>query len=203
MEAGAEKRGMSPIARAFRENETAIKRLLARFLPRRSDVEDLAQETFLRAFAAEATQEIVSPRAFLFTTARNLALNEAQRMANISNTSLEDFPAPDVLGSDSQVSGDETLYSRQKMMVFAEAVSALPEQCRRVFLLRKVHGLSQKEVAGALGIAESTVEKQVAAGLLRTSEFLRGRGFELPQKRQATRVEQMPRLREAGASDGR
>jgi RNA polymerase sigma-70 factor (ECF subfamily) len=192
----------SPITRAFRENEGAIKRLLARFLKRGSDVEDLAQETFLRAFAAEGAQDIVSPRAFLFATARNLALNEVQRSAHATTRSIEDFASPDVLGSDQEPSGDDQVYSRQKMLVFAEAVSALPEQCRRVFVLRKVQGLSQKEVAATLGVTESTVEKQVAAGLLRTSEFLRRRGFELPQRAPARAADERPRLRAAGAADG-
>jgi|KBSSwiStaDraftv2_1062776.scaffolds.fasta_scaffold24659_3 RNA polymerase sigma-70 factor (ECF subfamily) len=188
---------MSPIARAFRENEDALKRLLARLLPRRSDVEDLAQETFLRAFAAETGQHIVSPRAFLFTTARHLAMNEAQRASHLRTTSLEDFPSSTVNDGDSQPSGDEAVHSRHKLMVFAEAVSALPEQTRNVFVMRKVHGLSQKEVAAALGVSESTVEKQVAAGLLRTREFLIRRGFEMGQN--GVRALQG---RKARASDG-
>lgn len=170
---------LSPIARAFRKNERSIKRLLARFLPSRSDVDDLAQETFVRAFAAEATQEIASPRAFLFATARNLAVNEIQRKGRTTTRSLEEFAVPDVLSNEQHPSHEEELYSRQKLTVFAEAISALPEQCRRVFVLRKVDGLSQKEIAATLGIAESTVEKHVAAGLQRTSEFLRQRGFEV------------------------
>ena len=48
---------MSLILKTFLENEGAIKRLLARFFPRKQDVEDLAQETFLRAYAAEAARE--------------------------------------------------------------------------------------------------------------------------------------------------
>lgn len=178
----ARDRKLSPVARAFADNERAIKRLLARFLPSRRDVDDLAQETFLRAFAAEAAEPIGSPRAFLFTTARNLALNEAQRLANTATCWMEDFPSPDVLGSERQPREEDKLYGRQKLLAFAEALAALPEQTRRVFVLRKVHGLSQKEVAAALGVTESTVEKQVATGLLRTSDFLRRRGFDVAQR---------------------
>lgn len=172
---------MSPIARAFRNQEGAIKRMPRRFLSRGDDVDEIAQETFLRSFAAEANGAIASPEAFLFTTARNLALNEKQRKAHRLTMSLEDFSSPDVLGSDQQPLEDEKLYGRQMLTVFAEAVAALPEQCRSVFLLRKVHGLSQREVAQRLGISESTVEKQVAGGLRRTSEFLRRRGYDVPQ----------------------
>jgi len=57
------------------ENERGIKRFLSRFFPRAQDVDDLAQETFLRAFAAEAERDVLSPRAFLYRIAKNLALN--------------------------------------------------------------------------------------------------------------------------------
>jgi RNA polymerase sigma-70 factor (ECF subfamily) len=193
------RRSLSPIARAFTENEQTIKRVLARYLPRGRDVEDLAQETFLRAFAAEATHEVAQPRAFLFTTARNLALNESARRAHAVTRSMEDFAAPDVLGCDLQPTGDDQLHSRQKLAAFAEALSALPDQCRRVFTLRKVYGLSQKEVAAALEISESTVEKQVAMGLLRTREFLRGRGFEVGQASEARPPRAISRT---GSADG-
>lgn len=192
----------SPIACAFSESEGAIKRLLARILPRRPDVEDLAQETFLRAFAAEGEQEILFPRAFLLKIARNLAINESQRMRHATTSALEDFPSPDVLGSDSQPSEDDKVYSRQKLIAFAEAVSALPEQCRKVFILRKVHGLSQREVAVSLGVTESTVEKHVAAGLLRTSEFLRRRGFDEAQQASVHPLRDMAWPKSKRSADG-
>lgn len=194
---------MSRMLRAFRESEPAIKRLLARFFTRAQDVEDLAQETFLRAFAAEAETDIASPRAFLFRTARNLAINEKARHGVTLTDYMEDCEQPDVFGSDQQVSLEDELQSRQKMAAFAEAISMLPTQCRRVFLLRKVHGLSQQEVAERLGISTSTVEKHVASGLLKTSEHLRRRGFEVgvgvPM---ASRAPQVRGVKGAGAADG-
>lgn len=194
----SDRRNASPITRAFRENEAGLKRFLARILSRGAEIDDLAQETFLRAFAAEAAQEIACPKAFLFSTARNLALNEVKRASNVMKTSLEDFPSPDVVGSDSQPSGDDQVYSRQKLSAFAQAVSALPEQCRRVFILRKVHGYSQRQVATLLGVSEGTVEKHLAAGLLRTSAFLRERGYDAPQKR-ATHAADSLSVRKTGS----
>lgn len=191
---------MSRMLRAFLEHEQGIKRLLSRFLARRQDVDDIAQETFLRAFAAEAGQDVISPKAFLYRIARNLALNENSRLSNAVTDYMEDNDQPDVVGSSEQVSGEDHVYSRQKMAMFAEAVSSLPSQCRHVFLLRKVHGLSQKEVAERLGISASTVEKHVATGLLRTSEYLRKQGFDVGgQSRSAAEPDK--RLRRGGRGD--
>jgi RNA polymerase sigma-70 factor (ECF subfamily) len=44
-------------------------------------------------------------------------------------------------------------------------IEGLPERCRQVFELRKVHGLSQAETAKALRISENIVEKETARGL--------------------------------------
>lgn len=169
---------MSSILRSFLENERGLKRYLSRFLPRAQDVDDLAQETFLRAFA-EGGGQVNNPRAFLYRIARNLALNERDRMSHRVTTSMEDFPDPAVLGASDQVSVEETVEGRRKMAIFAEAISALPPQCRQVFILRKIHGLSQKEVALRLGLSVSTVEKHLASGLVKCSEFLRLRGYEV------------------------
>ena len=124
---------MSQILRVFLENERGLKRFLSRFFPRAQDVDDIAQETFLRAFAAEADRDVLTPRAFLYRIARNLALNERAKHANTTTGSIEDYPDPSVLGAGDQVSGEDLIEGRRKMAIFAEAVSSLPPQCRRVF----------------------------------------------------------------------
>jgi RNA polymerase sigma-70 factor (ECF subfamily) len=47
----------------------------------------------------------------------------------------------------------------------------LPTRCRQIITLRKIYGLSQKEVAAQLGIAEHTVEAQGTIGLRKLGEF--------------------------------
>jgi RNA polymerase sigma-70 factor (ECF subfamily) len=170
---------VSRILKAFLDNERGLKRFISRLLPQAHDVDEIAQETFLRAFAAEASEEVLLPRAYLYRIARNLALNEKARLATHKTDHMEDFPDPDVLGSDNKPDSAEEVDGKRKMAIFAEAISALPPQCRQVFLLRKVHGLSQKAVAERLDISPSTVEKHVALGLLRCSEYMRQRGYEL------------------------
>ena len=133
----------------------------------------------MRAFAAEAERDVLSPRAFLYRIAKNLALNERERLAHRTTSFIEDYPDPSVIGASDQVSGEDVVEGRQKMAIFAEAISALPPQCRRVFLLRKVQGLSQKDVAQRLGLSVSTVEKHLATGLLKCSEYLKLRGYEV------------------------
>jgi RNA polymerase sigma-70 factor (ECF subfamily) len=170
---------MSRILSAFLEHEQDLRSFIKRLLPKAHDVDEIAQETFLRAFAAEASEEVLLPRAFLYRIARNLALNERARVVGHNTSSMEDFADLDVLVSEDRPDSADELDGKRRMAMFAEAISALPPQCRQVFLLRKVHGLSQKAVAERLNISASTVEKHVALGLMRCSEYMRKRGYDM------------------------
>jgi RNA polymerase sigma-70 factor (ECF subfamily) len=169
---------MPDILQTYLQNESALKRFLRRFATQATDAEDLAQEAFIRAYAAEAGQTISSPKAFLFRVARNLALNERARAANATSLPLEDFAETAVIEDVGQVALEDEMEARQRIRMLAEAMAGLPPQCSKVFLLRKVHGLSYKEIAERLGISVSTAEKHAALGLLRCSEYLRQHGVD-------------------------
>ncbi|WP_411818659.1 RNA polymerase sigma factor [Hyphococcus sp. DH-69] len=168
---------MSPILKAYLEHQEALKRFLSKFLSRADDIEDIAQDAFLRSFAAEARQEIESPKSFIFTVAKNLALSEIAKKSNSTTDYLEDFSVPSVLHDERQVGAEEELESRQKLTLFSEAVAQLPTQCRRVFIMRKLYGMKNKDIAAQLSISISAVEKHVALGLLKCSDYLVERGY--------------------------
>jgi RNA polymerase sigma-70 factor (ECF subfamily) len=44
-------------------------------------------------------------------------------------------------------------------------IAALPERCRRIVEMRKIEGVSQRDIAKALGVTESVVENQVNLGV--------------------------------------
>jgi len=179
---------MPSILETYVQNEAALKRFLRRFSAHSADAEDLAQEAFVRAYAAEAEQPIASPKAFLFRVARNLALNERAKAANATTVPLEDFADTSVIEDVGQVALDDEMEAHQRIRMLAEAMASLPPQCSKVFLLRKVYGLSYKEIAERLGISVSTAEKHAALGLLRCSEYLRQHGLDgIGQAKDATR----------------
>jgi RNA polymerase sigma-70 factor (ECF subfamily) len=79
---------------------------------------------------------------------------------------------------ESAISGveDETFHNnatQQEFKLFCDAVRALPKQCRRAFVLKKVYGYSLKEIAQELEISEKTVEKHIAEGIKRCTLFMR------------------------------
>ncbi len=169
-------------------------------------VDDLAQETFLRAYAAEALEDIASPRAFLFKVARNLVLNERAKLSNAATEPLEDFAGTAVLEDRSRSSVDDQIAARQQARALAAAIAGLPPQCARVFVLRKVHGLSYQEIAQRLHISVSTAEKHAALGLLRCADQLRRQGYEVGGKKstpdQSGQVSYFEARRKDLSSDG-
>ncbi|MBY9068120.1 RNA polymerase sigma factor [Hyphomonas sp. WL0036] len=154
----------------FREQEAALRRFLRRISPSVSDIDDIAQETILRALQAERERDILQPKAYLYTIARNVVRDAMDKKSRSVIDFIEDF-APETVSSNEPLIEDQ-VDGRQRMLLFWEAVATLPEQCQQVFVLKKVYGYSHAEISRQLGISVSTTEKHVAAGLRRCSDFL-------------------------------
>ncbi len=143
--------------------------------PSLNDPDDLVQETMARVVQARAQAPIGSVKAFLFTTARNLALDRVRRQNIIGIDALTETDALSVYEDVPGVS--ETVGRRQELELLTQAIQSLPARCRQVLTLRKIYGLSQKEIAAQLGISEHTVEAQVGNGMRRCAEFLARHGL--------------------------
>jgi RNA polymerase sigma factor (sigma-70 family) len=63
-------------------------------------------------------------------------------------------------------SPERSVIDRDELHRLAGVIASLPGKVRDVFMLRRVHGLSQHEVAERLRLSESTVEKHMARGFL-------------------------------------
>ena len=162
------------LSREILVHERVLRAYLARFCREPSDIEDIVQETYARLLSLpQSTRSSVRTwHAFLFTTARNVALDRLRRNRVVSLDAIAEIEA---LIVDEQPSAYEELSARQELALLAETIGSLPERCRQVLTLRKLHGLSQKEIARRLGIAESTVEKHVANGVRLCAERMLGR----------------------------
>jgi RNA polymerase sigma-70 factor (ECF subfamily) len=66
--------------------------------------------------------------------------------------------------------------ARQELRQVSALIEALPAKCREAFTLRKLQGLSQREVAGRMGISESTVEKHIGRALRTLMEAMKDSG---------------------------
>ena len=162
---------LSDVARTFIEDGTFLKKFIARFLPVQQDIEDVAQEAFLRAYIAEQQKPIKQPRAFLFRVAKNLALTRLTREHAKVVECLDEVG----VSIDHECGGGTVgeVEAQQSLGLYCEAVAMLPQKGRQVFLLRKVHGLSQKEVANRMRLSVASVDKYLRQGVLTCQEHLR------------------------------
>ena len=154
----------------FLRCRSSLSRLIGR-IGSRHEVDDILQEAFLRSYEAAGRASIRNPRAFLLRTATNLALNHVSRASNNLNAQTEDQSLPEVYQLTAE-SPESQLDANRRFITFCRAVGGLPEQCRHAFFLKKVYGLSQQEIADRLGIAQSTVEKHLAKGLMMCREYV-------------------------------
>ena len=153
------------LAKEILVHERALRGYLSRFFKSVADVEDVVQETYARLLGlnTSAWAAVRNWHAFLFTTARNVALDRIRRSRVVSLDALAEMGSVDVL--DQAPSVDEALNARQELALMLDTIASLPDRCRETLTLRKLYGLPQREIARRLGISESTVEKHVAYGV--------------------------------------
>jgi RNA polymerase sigma-70 factor (ECF subfamily) len=132
--------------------------------------EDLVHDTFARAISTARWREIENPAAFAMRILANLALDHFRRSRIVAIEAVADLDALGLV--DDRPDPQAQLLARDELRRLALVVAGLPPQCRRVFTLRKVYGLSFQEIAARLGITVSTVEKHLVKGLRICSEGL-------------------------------
>lgn len=156
--------------RQIQPHEAMLRAWLHSRFPSERDVDDLIQESYMRVLQARARGELRAPKAFLFATARNLAIDCLRRRKAVETGPLVDLDALAV--SEESESVHEIVARNQELELLTEAIQSLPERCRQVFTLRKVYGLSQKSIAARLGISEHTVSAQLTIGLHKCAKYV-------------------------------
>ncbi len=136
-----------------------------------TDVDDVIQETYFRLFRAKDAGKIVQTKPYLYTVARNVVLDHFRHEKVIPVERITEMRALPVL--DEKPDARSTTSRDEELALLATAIQALPERCREVLVLRKLHGLSQKEIARKLGISENTVAAHASMGVRRCIEYFR------------------------------
>lgn len=149
-----------------------VMKMVSRLVPPK-EVEDIVQETYVRLCQVDKPQTIVEPKSFLYRTAKNLALDHLKKAETRLVDGIED-DSDDLGGlADNHVDSTfQSVASQQEFAHFCESVRFLPVQCRKVFVLKKVYGYSQKEIAKTMKISESTVEKHIATGIKKCTQYM-------------------------------
>jgi RNA polymerase sigma factor (sigma-70 family) len=140
------------------EFEGVLRACLYRYTRNNSDVDDLLHEVYARLLIAGGTDEpeVRSVRAFAFTIARNVAFDWLRDRQIVPIELVADLEAVEMLDEGDQL--QEIVESQPEIMAMIKAIEGLPDRCRQVFILCKVYGYSQKEIAVKLAMSERAVE---------------------------------------------
>ena len=156
-------------------HERDLRAYLSRTVAGTAEVDDVVQESFLRVLRAQEIGRIANARAYLFRTARNALFAVFRRPKIFSRLRVTELDGSCIVEEGPDTA--ERVSTAEELAMLLDAVDSLPARCREIFILRKLQGVSQKEIATRLGISECTVQVQVARGARKCAEYFRRHGL--------------------------
>jgi RNA polymerase sigma-70 factor (ECF subfamily) len=153
-------------------HEADVRAWLKRWTRRDQDIDDVIQEAYCRLAAMDDVTHISNGRAYLFQTTRNIVLEQVRRSKIIRIDNVTDLGSLNIV--DDTPTLDRIVAGARELQRIAQLIERLPPKCRQVFILRRIHGVSQREIAQMLGMTQTAVEKQAARGLKSIVSALEG-----------------------------
>lgn len=144
-------------------HEADVRAWLRRSLVVSGEVDDVVQEAYCRLSDLKDHRHILNPRAYFFQTARSIVLEQMRRARIVRIEAVTEIDALRIEWD--EPSPERIAGGRKELARVMEIVAALPERARRIFEMRKILGLSQREIAQTLGVSENIVENEAARGL--------------------------------------
>lgn len=135
-------------------------------------IDDIVQESYIRILKRSRSGRIDSPKAYLFGTARNVAIDHIKDLRKREAEPLSEL-TDNIVHIEVWDSARDILEHRNEVELLKAAINALPERCREIFVMRKVHGISRSEISEKLGLSTNTVSAQLRIGLRKCASFMK------------------------------
>ncbi|RYD67033.1 MAG: RNA polymerase sigma factor [Sphingomonadales bacterium] len=142
--------------------ERDLRSWLRRRVATPSDVEDIVQECYCRLARLHDVSHITQPRAYLYAVARNLLQNQLKAARVVR---LEAIAELDMEWRSDDPSPEDVVMARSELGRVQAALATLSERARSIFVMRRVEGMSQREIAQAMGVSEAVVENDASRSL--------------------------------------
>ncbi|MET0338416.1 MAG: sigma-70 family RNA polymerase sigma factor [Caulobacter sp.] len=152
-------------------HEPKVRLWLKRALVSPDDIDDLIQEAYCRLSSLETVDHIDRPDGYFFQIVRNLLTEQLRRARIIRFEAASELETQEFACD--EPSPEQTTAARRELARISRLIEALPDRCRKVFRLRKIDGVPQREIARMLGISEASVENEGVKGLKLIMQALR------------------------------
>lgn len=158
------------LAAAIKENDRLLVGWLAEKIGDAETAKDIAQDAYLRVWRYAQTTPIESPRALLFKTAANLAANEFRarqrwRKHHVSPTRQNEDEDPLAEVASLDPTPEEVATANNDAQLSLDVINALPDKVRRAFIMSRFEEKTYAEIAVALSVSVSSVEKYMITAL--------------------------------------
>jgi RNA polymerase sigma-70 factor (ECF subfamily) len=144
-------------------HEAEVRAWLRRASVAAHEIDDIVQESYAKLSALPDVGHILNPRAYFFQTARSILYQQARRARIVRIDTVAELDSLNIL--DDGPNPEEAVSRFRELERLKAMIDTLPEKCRRVFVLRKIENIPQREIARKLGISENTVETHINRGL--------------------------------------
>lgn len=151
------------LGREILPHEGDLRAWLRRSFAVAGDVDDIIQETYCRLAGLAHVDHVDQPRSYLFQTARNVALEQIRRARVVRIETVSEMDSLNLMHD--APSAERVISGRRELERVRSLIAVLPERCRRIFEMRKIEGVSQREIARRLGVTEHVVENESVRGL--------------------------------------
>jgi RNA polymerase sigma-70 factor (ECF subfamily) len=169
-----------------RRHQPRIHRLAMHVLKNRAEAEDVAQETFIRAYLAlDRFDGRSEPYTWFYRITINLSLNTIRARKSSRTTSDADDPRLDAMMAEKRPSamadppGDAS--RKQIYAALCKGIDALSDTLRTTLILVCIDGRSHEEASQILGAPEGTIAWRVHEARRKLKEFMAKRGFNDPE----------------------
>lgn len=153
----------------IRQHNGALINYVVRYVHSRRDAEDIVQEAYCRIFRLGDPSVLSHLSAYLYRTARNLAIDRLRERARRETFVRKMCVLEQALRTSYQSPSPEQVWvAKEEIQTLAQAIEALTPKVKAAFVLVRQHGLSYEEAAGKLGIKPHSVRRLVD----RAIEFL-------------------------------
>lgn len=153
-------------------HEADLRARLRRLGVPQDEVSDVVQDAYLKITRLEDVSHIASGRAYFFTAARNAWLERIRHDRVVRIDSMSNYEGLDVM--DDVPGPERQAWARVELQRVRDHIEALPDRCKAIFKLRRLEGLSYREIADRLGVPERTVSSDASRGLKRLMHAIAG-----------------------------